>query len=71
MITKFKSKLQQISDPKLRRTIVDEKGEKLFELTDEEMELLMRVENGQFATKGADQEYAYFILLIMLLIFFL
>jgi hypothetical protein len=59
MIGKLKTKLQQISDPKLRRTIVDEEGDKLFELTDEELELVMRVENGQFAHSSADKEFVY------------
>jgi ribosome biogenesis protein ERB1 len=57
-MSKLKTKLQQITNPDLRKTIVDEKGDELFKLNDEELELLMRINNHQFPSITSDMEFA-------------
>lgn len=56
MITPLRTKLQKVADPNIRRTVINEETGEEFQLTDEELQLLMRVETGHFPTSYSDEE---------------
>ena len=59
MIGEYRSQLQKYADPNIRRTVIDEETGEQFLLTDEEINVLMRVESGRFPTPFSDEEYVY------------
>ena len=56
MLGQYRTQLQKALDPNIRRTVVDEETGEEFLLTDEELNVLMRIESGRFATPFADEE---------------
>ena len=56
MLGQYRTQLQKVADPNLRRTVIDEETGEEFLLTDEELNVLMRIESGRFATPFADEE---------------
>lgn len=57
MIGSYRTKLQKVSDPNIRRTVIDEETGEEFLLTDEEINVLMRLESGRFPTPFSDEEF--------------
>jgi hypothetical protein len=59
MLKPLRTKLQKMADPAIRRTVRDEETGEEFQLTDEELQLLIRIESGRFPTAHADDEIVF------------
>ncbi|KAA6404006.1 MAG: hypothetical protein EZS28_000474, partial [Streblomastix strix] len=57
MLGQYRTQIQRAVDPLTRRTVHDDETGEDIVLTNEEIELLMRISNGAFATEQSDREF--------------